>query len=220
MGRYQVAKTIEIAECATIYVLPVDENIGAINSAIIPAEQVAELSTYLRPRDRDKRLLARAYLYERLVRQHGLSDLSLVFNEYKKPSLKAAPHLYFSFSYSHDYLLVGLSEGRALGVDIEYIDAGINIREIAHTIMCPAELQTFESLPHPDAQRRFFFTLFAAKEAIIKAFGTGLYYDVKTLDIATSSYEYSGKTFGYQNLESIVEHYAVAACIEHASMKS
>ena len=216
MNNYTIAKQITINANIQLYVLDISKNIRYCNRSIIPKTQIDEISRYKVKQDSDKRLLARTFLYEYLLKYYGIDDFELDFNIYKKPFLKAEPNINFSFSYAKDYLLVGISRYKKVGVDIEHINPTLKISEIASEIMCSAELQQFDSYTDNSLDKCiYFFNLFSAKESIIKSFGTGLYFDVKNLNILdTTEFSYMDVKFIYHGLGLWMNKYILALCYE------
>ncbi|MEP7107702.1 MAG: 4'-phosphopantetheinyl transferase superfamily protein [Ferruginibacter sp.] len=216
MNNYTIAKQVTINAGIQLFLLNISKNIRYCNRSIIPKDQIDDISRYKLKQDSDKRLLARSFLYEYLRRYDGMEDFELDFNEYKKPFLKAAPAINFSFSYAKDYLLVGISGYKKVGIDIEHIDPALKISEIAPEIMCPAELQQFNSYAGNSLnQYIYFYNLFSAKESIIKSFGTGLHFDVKNLNILDNAeYSYLDAKFIYQGLGLWMNKYTLAICYE------
>jgi 4'-phosphopantetheinyl transferase len=86
-----------------------------------------------------------------------------------------APHDATSlcFNLSHARGLVGVAVSTApIGLDIEYIDRGIDPVEIFEDILTAAEIQPLLALD-PAQMRRRFFRLWTLKEAYLKAIGAG-----------------------------------------------
>jgi len=216
MNNYTIAKQITIDADIQLYLLNISKNIRHCNISIIPKNQIDEINRYKFKQDSDKRLLARTFLYEYLLKYYSIDDFELDFNEYKKPFLKAEPNINFSFSYAKDFLLVGISRYKKVGVDIEHINPALKISEIASEIMCSAELQQFNSyIDNSLNQCIYFFNLFSAKESIIKSFGTGLYFDVKNLNILDNTeYSYMDVKFIYHGLGLWMNKYILALCYE------
>lgn len=213
---YRIEKEIAIGTAAKAYLLRVRDNIAFIHHAIIPPEQQLDISRYHFQHDRDKRLLTRSFLYDHLATHHAITDFQLDCNTFKKPFLRSAPDIHFSFSYAKEYVFIGISPGKKLGIDIEYIDRSIPIADLAESIMSPEELTRFRSYTLNSAEQYlFFFRLFSAKEAIIKAFGTGLFYEVKKINTLSSDrYEYDKEHFLYRDEGLWMEEYCLAVCGE------
>lgn len=213
---YNVKKQVSITNNINIFLLDLKENEGCINQKLIPYSQIKEIIQYKKKDDRDKRLLSRSFLFEFLNQQYGITDFELGFNEHKKPFLKIEPSINFSFSYAENYVLVGISKDKKLGVDIEFINSKFNLDEITYEIMCPSELEQFHSFVNKSSeQQNFFFQLFSAKESIVKAFGTGLFFDVKSIcTVNNHHFTNDNVKFIYQPLGSWISQYSTAICVE------
>jgi 4'-phosphopantetheinyl transferase len=77
-----------------------------------------------------------------------------------------------SISHSGDWVVLAVTEGAPVGVDVEELrDASVD--ELAGICFSPDELATFRALP-ADSRRGAFFTYWARKEAVVKATGKGM----------------------------------------------
>jgi 4'-phosphopantetheinyl transferase len=86
------------------------------------------------------------------------------------PPDRVLPEL--SISHSGEWVAVAVTDGLAVGVDVEEL-RDVRVSDLAHLTFSPAEQQAFEALP--EAERRpTFFTCWARKEALLKATGRGL----------------------------------------------
>lgn len=81
--------------------------------------------------------------------------------------------LRFNMSHSRGLVLLALTCGRELGIDVEYIRYDLKIWEIAARYFSPLEAATLRSLPI-NMQTEVFFAGWDRKEAYIKARGEGL----------------------------------------------
>lgn len=213
---YRIEKEISFGTDAKAFLLRVDANRESINTAIIPPEQKAQISQYHFQHDQDKRLLARSFLYEMLKALYGLTDFTFDYTEFQKPVFRVAPSVDFSFSYAGDYVFAGYAAGKQIGIDIECINESFPVMETAASVMCADELSLLHQLAaNPPDACRFFFHLFTAKESIIKAFGTGLHYDVRNINTITGDrFAYNGKTFHYRDEGTREGRFYLAACLE------
>ncbi|MFW0740029.1 4'-phosphopantetheinyl transferase family protein [Flavobacterium sp. T12S277] len=221
MHNFIIAKHIIIDSNTEIYLINIkDNNVGYIDKSIIPASQIEEISEYKFKIDSDKRLLARVFLFEYLKIKYNIKNFELDINEYNKPFLKVAPSINFSFSYSKNYMLIGISKEKKIGVDIEYINPKFNINEIAQEIMCKSELDWFNYFKDTSLKRIYFFQLFSAKESIIKAFGIGLFYNVKKINTLDKRiYKFKNTQFEYKELGLWMNEYSLSLSIEIANDK-
>jgi len=115
------------------------------------------------------------------------SALPLVRDPRGRPELTGAlSHQGTGWSHSGDVLLVALGEGVRLGVDLELLRPRPRLLEIIRRFFHPAEVQWLESLP--EAQREhWFFRVWCAKEAVLKAHGQGLSFGLHRLWLAPAA---------------------------------
>lgn len=180
-NNYKIAKHWIPKTDIDIFLLKVSDNIDQINLSIIPQEQKSGISKYHHSRDKRKRLLARSFLFTYCRDNFQLIDYEFSYNKYKKPFFKESD-IQFSFSYSRDYVLIGISKRNSIGVDIEYKNKDSSFEDIAPMVMHEEELENFNGLLDVD-RVDFFYDLWSKKEAYIKAIGKGLYYDLKKINI-------------------------------------
>jgi len=103
-------------------------------------------------------------------------DVRLVRSGTGKPVLipaQAATGLRFSLSHSGDWLMIGIARNHVIGVDIEAHRTMPRARELARRFFHPVESSDLEKREEPDLSRDFLAT-WTAKEAMVKAAGTGL----------------------------------------------
>lgn len=124
------------------------------------------IDRYQNTQQRHQSILSRAILYE-----NGIDLEAIAYNAYKKPFIKGGR--FFNISHAHDRVAVAFSD-QEIGVDIEYIDRAIN-------------LEDFHSVLHANEQKNLthkrFYHIWTAKEALLKAYGTGFFEDVKAIEL-------------------------------------
>ena len=96
-----------------------------------------------------------------------------------------SPTLFFNLSHSGGLALFSVSQGRANGVDLEYIPKNIDCFEIGDRVLSPREIKVLRSLPQPD-QRAAFISCWTRKEAYLKATGEGLSVDMDQFEVMGS----------------------------------
>ncbi|HEY4291492.1 4'-phosphopantetheinyl transferase family protein [Luteibacter sp.] len=99
--------------------------------------------------------------------------------EHGKPYFPA-PHdtLGFNWSHSGDVALLALGRGSAgfeVGVDVEAVRPRARALELSQRFFAPPETARLQGLPEPERLQGF-LTLWTAKEAVLKAHGSGLSY--------------------------------------------
>lgn len=139
------------------------------------------------PEQRKAKSLRFARDSARYVASHGLvrkilgqylsvqpADVELELGRHGKPRLASSHHavdLNFNYSHSDDKLLLAVTGTRELGIDIERQRADIEIFDIAAQRFSPIEQQIIRRAAIPEAT---FFRCWTAKEAVVKAMGSGL----------------------------------------------
>ena len=99
-----------------------------------------------------------------VIAGNGKPELDL-----KRESLKIS----FNISHTSELVSVGVITKFGIGIDIVKIDPRCPIQEIAEYLFTPHEKKYLQGL-QPDRRVSIFFTMWAMKEAIVKATGEGL----------------------------------------------
>lgn len=147
-------------------------------------------------RERDARafVFRRAFLRAILATQLGCRPGELVFapGPFGKPLLAhPAGALAFSASSSGARVLVAVTEGQELGVDVERL-AGLptdpeELSRLAARVLGPRERAEFAALA-PGPRRRGFLRAWTRKEALLKALGIGLAREPSTVEVGLASF--------------------------------
>jgi 4'-phosphopantetheinyl transferase len=182
-----------------IYVLPPDE-VHVWRASLDQVQgQLASLMHLLSPderervnkfhfeTDRQRCILARGAA--RLLLGHCLgrsaTQVQFAYNEFGKPSLAGGlhPSVQFNLSHSGDLVLIALSRGRALGVDIERVRMDVAAMEIAARFFSADECRALAGVA-PSARCGAFFDCWTRKEAYLKARGDGLSLSLAQFDVS------------------------------------
>lgn len=102
--------------------------------------------------------------------------LKFRYNDQGKPSLESPlPLAPFSFNLSHsgDLALCAIAGFEAVGVDVEAVRESRDLMPIARRFFSETEQDALRSLP-PEQQCAAFYQCWSSKEALLKAWGTGL----------------------------------------------
>ncbi len=109
-------------------------------------------------------------------------NLSFAHNKHGKPSLvNNTEKLHFNLSHSQENALLAVGKENELGIDLEYFSKRSYLG-IADHVFSAAEIHALTQLPE-ESQALSFFTIWAQKEAFIKAVGMGLAYPLKQLTV-------------------------------------
>jgi 4'-phosphopantetheinyl transferase len=160
---------------------------GALDLWLAPlgalaAEDLAVLSGDERERvERQRRAAtptfgaARAVLRRVLARYVGAAPEALVFRygEYGRPALALDVALDFNLSHSGSLALIAVAHGARVGVDLQRVEPGRDLRALANRFFAEAEAASLLGL-EGEALAREFFRLWCCKEAYVKALGTSI----------------------------------------------
>lgn len=155
----------------------------------LDAEEQRRADRFVFERDRTRYIIAHGVLRHLLSRYCEVAPESLRFEASGagKPSLYApslpapAAQLRFNLSHSDDRALVGVSEGRELGIDLEKVRANIEALAISRNYFFGSERDAIAASPTPG---NTFFRYWVAKEAVLKAQGIGLGFPLDRFHVA------------------------------------
>jgi 4'-phosphopantetheinyl transferase len=164
--------------------LPLDARYFLIDLEEIHVEEVIQARHVLNSEDieravklvfqRDRKRYFLTYALVKIILGKALDEapqnLSFLRNEFGKPYLFGYP-LHFNLSHAGNYAFLGIHPIKSIGVDIEKIDESMSIIDGADSFLFPCEKQwLFSAFKDP---REGALTLWCAKEALLKAAGTG-----------------------------------------------
>ena len=112
--------------------------------------------------------------------------LQFEYNKRGKPRLGgdfSGHELQFNLSHSEGLVLYGFTRGHLLGIDVEYLSAGKDIEGIAQRFFTPREYAIIKELAEPEKQKAF-FRCWTAKEAYLKAVGSGLAGSINSIEVS------------------------------------
>lgn len=141
--------------------------------------EMQRASRFLRPHDAARyvkahtvlRLLLAAYV------RVPAADIHLMHGAHGKPRLTAcncAGAMAFNMSHGGSELLVGITRGGEMGVDIEVSGQDLDVSSLARSCFSPDEVDYVLSGDTAQALNQRFLQVWTLKEAVIKAQGGGL----------------------------------------------
>ena len=156
-------------------------DIEAFPADVLSASERAAAARFRFPRDRTRATSSRAGLRRLLGGYLEAPPESLVFavGAEGKPRLASAGAVSFNLSHSGIYAAAVVSRDREVGIDLERIRADAAGRDIAARFFSSEERAWLEATPGVEA----FFRLWTAKEAVLKAMGTGLSTPLNALSV-------------------------------------
>ncbi len=152
----------------------------------LPPEEQDVCRKFQRREDRVRAGLGRWWRRRILARILDLPPGELVFSATPegKPFLlrPASPRkIHFNVSHSGDWVLIGVSEGGRVGIDVE-IHGKIDFQGLAESCFSAAEIKAWFARPLVE-QKTVFFDIWARKEAYLKAIGSGLSKPLKDFSV-------------------------------------
>ncbi len=143
-----------------------------------------QANRFRRAQDRTLFALTRGILRNLLGRATGIAPANIVFAQgpHGKPYLAGARGPHFNASHSGAWALVGFSDERPIGVDIELIRATEDELEMARSFFSDAEYHYLSGLDAA-ARQQSFYKIWTCKEAVLKAFGAGISEHLKNFSV-------------------------------------
>lgn len=125
-------------------------------------------------KDQHRFIMTHHFLRRILAQETQESPQTLVLTQtpYGKPMLQGFPELHFNLSHAHERVIVAVSQGQPIGVDIEHLRP-IEELDLARRFFNAEEVETLQAL-EPEQRLTLFFRLWTCKEAYLKATGEGL----------------------------------------------
>lgn len=118
------------------------------------------------------------------ITERASAGLTFVDGPQGKPTLPGGPE--FNVSHSGDVVLIGVTDGIPIGVDVELVREKPRLDAIARRFFSKSEADYLEAL---DSTQRTaaFFRLWTLKEALVKAIGTGIAGNLSQTEVDTAT---------------------------------
>jgi 4'-phosphopantetheinyl transferase len=156
-----------------------DEHLLSGYRALLNSAEREQEPRFYFARDRLRYLVTRALVRTVLSRYLLIDPRELIFstNAYGRPEIANAQtgeaRLSFNISHTHSLIVLGVTRGRDLGVDVENFRGREVSIDIADRYFAPPEVAALSTVP-PHQQQYRFFEYWTFKESYIKARGMGL----------------------------------------------
>lgn len=142
-------------------------------------------------RDQQRFIISRGILRHLLGQylQQAPADLEFTYGPYGKPDLApplADGGLCFNLSHSQDRALYAIARQCRVGIDLEKIRPLSNPHRFIRRILSAQEQADLNALSEAEQQQSLFY-YWTAKEAYIKAVGTGVFQLARHVDVSVTS---------------------------------
>lgn len=156
-------------------------------SRLLSESERSRSSAFFHQRDRERFIVSHGVLRVLLAEylQSDPAQIQFAEESRRKPCL-AAPFsqsgLQFNITHSGELALLAFAHQRRVGVDVEVIRPLPDLEQIAVTTFSTQENQNLLALPSEERIKAF-YTIWARKEALVKATGDGLYFPLKAFSV-------------------------------------
>jgi 4'-phosphopantetheinyl transferase len=139
---------------------------------------------FRRAEDRALFAVTRAVLRYLLGEATGIAADKIAFAKgpYGKPCVVGTNGPHFNVSHSGCWALIGFSDSRDIGVDIEFMRAAGGELDLARSFFSAAEYRSLEGLSN-DMLLSSFYKIWTCKEAVLKACGAGITEHLKDFSV-------------------------------------
>ncbi len=168
--------------------LPSQRAHAARFAELLSADELERASRFHFDALRERAHFTRGILRLLLAHYTGLSpkEIAFTYNAHGKPALTPAQGsgLHFNLSHSGESAVWAVTRRGEVGVDIEQRrQDNSRLNEIAARYFAQGEQEQLQALP-PAERTRGFFTLWARKEAFVKARGDGLFSGLAAFEVS------------------------------------
>ncbi len=198
----------------------------------LPAAEVVPLATCLSideidrgskfrfPEHKRRFIVARGILRQLLSNYLNISPKSVKFDygDRGKPQIlqsNTVHPLQFNISHSQEYALFGFTIDSLIGVDIEYLREMPDAAKIAQRFFSPREFDLIKNLAIEE-QSKLFLKIWTAKEAYLKAIGTGLSGSLASINIDFEEYSRDALSFAINGNTTAKNNWSIYSCIPAA----
>lgn len=173
---------------------------------LLPPEKRSEIFNITNERARNESVLAWTLLRFALAKNNITVIPPLSFSERGKPSF-VGQKIYFSLSHSKNKVCAAISFESEIGTDVQA--ESIFSDKMKRRVFCDNELRTAERTENPN---KFFTTLWAVKESYLKNTGSGIAYNLKSLDFSKAlSFDFFEEQERYYTV-FYFDGYALSVC--------
>lgn len=158
-----------------IQFIPEDEKVKVNRSKFSVNRQNSIITYYFR-----RKILSQYLIIEP-------SEIEFSYNSYGKPLISEHQRsgIHFNYSHSGEFLIFAISKNIEVGVDIELVKDLPDMIDLAKNYFSEKELQHFHSLENKTDRVNFFYEIWTRKEALLKALGTGIIDDLRSINLMT-----------------------------------
>ena len=158
-------------------------------TTLLSQDERKKINSFKFARDRKRYVIARGILRTLLAEYLGESPqvIEILYGLCGKPCLAEQKRLFFNLSHAENYVLYAIAEGYEVGIDLECIDAKLELEEMSRIIFSKVEFDCWDALSDKE-KIMVFFKHWVEKEAFLKAKGTG-WLELESTDVSAEKNE-------------------------------
>jgi len=162
---------------------------------------------------KNKDLFSTIVLKRLLSHYSGINENEITFKYGKngKPFLLENDKLQFNCSHSEEMLVIALTLGAELGIDVESLTRIVQPAKLQTYLFTPIELSLFNALEETHQQEAFIDS-WTQKEALLKATGEGLTRPMNTIELSRINHETTINW--YTESTTLLDQYRVAIAVQ------
>ena len=172
-----------------IWKTTVSANINNLDDywSLLTQDEQARAREFYFIKDRNRYVIARAILRKLIASYINIAPKDILFSyaKYGKPYLATENNIHgieFNLAHSKECIIYGFTKNIEVGVDIEFINKDFAIEDIVK-YYCSEEEQHKLQILSGHQKCCYFYKLWVIKEALVKAMGVGLSYDLRQIHI-------------------------------------
>ncbi|MCL6494722.1 MAG: 4'-phosphopantetheinyl transferase superfamily protein [Ignavibacterium sp.] len=176
-----------------LHIIKFTEQIDSVGnlSKKLPSYALEYSNRFVREEDRRRSIMTQYFLRKFLsyYLQVDFDKVAISYSKSGKPYLndKINSNLKFNYSHSGDYIVYAFTTDNEIGIDIEKIKDIPEIDELSRTHFSDEEQLIYFELKNPEEKKRLFYKIWTRKEALLKAEGSGITIDLKSLTVLTTN---------------------------------
>jgi 4'-phosphopantetheinyl transferase len=139
-------------------------------TTLLSQEEIVRARAYKFLADQNRFILGRGLLRYLIAKYLNvqIQAVHITYGYWGKPCIAQKSGLYFNISHSGDYALYAFTRYHEVGIDLEYINANMDLDEIVTDMFSKEDLVYWETLREQDRVYSF-FKYWVYKEAFLKA---------------------------------------------------
>uniref|UniRef100_A0A832DNC9 4'-phosphopantetheinyl transferase superfamily protein n=1 Tax=Ignavibacterium album TaxID=591197 RepID=A0A832DNC9_9BACT len=176
-----------------LHIIKFSEQIDSVGnlSKKLPSYASEYSNRFVREEDRRRSIMTQYFLRKFLsyYLQVDFEKVAISYSKSGKPYVNENidSNLKFNYSHSGDYIVYAFTTDNEIGIDIEKLKDIPEFDELSRTHFSDEEQLIYFESKNPEEKKRLFYKIWTRKEALLKAEGSGITIDLKSLTVLTTN---------------------------------